>query len=105
MAALLAARRKDFAASGGLHARTKSVNLGAAALPRLICTLWQNSPLIVRYSPSGYRAVSRSAERTLQRHAGDGNAKCSRSGPLPVLGSFESLSVLAASVQGQESPG
>ena len=44
MASLLAARRKDFAAALGLHARTKSVRLGAAAFPRLKCTLWQNNP-------------------------------------------------------------
>jgi hypothetical protein len=44
MAALLAARRKHFAATLGLHARTKPVRLGAAALPRLKCTLWQSNP-------------------------------------------------------------
>jgi len=44
MTALLAARGKHFAATLGLHARTKSVRLGAAALPRLKCTLWQSNP-------------------------------------------------------------
>jgi len=44
MTSLLAARRKDFAATLSLHARTKSVRLSAAALPRLKCTLWQNNP-------------------------------------------------------------
>jgi hypothetical protein len=44
MTSLPAARRKDFAATLGLHARTKSVRFGAAALPRLKCTLWQNNP-------------------------------------------------------------
>ncbi len=44
MTSLLAAGRKDFAATLGLHARTKSVRFGAAALPRLKCTLWQNNP-------------------------------------------------------------
>jgi len=43
MTSLLAARRKDFAATLGLHARTKSVRLGAAAFPRLKCTLWQST--------------------------------------------------------------
>ena len=44
MTSLLAASRKDFAATLGLHARTKPVRFGAAALPRLKCTLWQNNP-------------------------------------------------------------
>ena len=44
MTALLAARGKHFAATLGLHARTKSVRLGAASLPRLKCTLWQSNP-------------------------------------------------------------
>jgi hypothetical protein len=46
MTALLAARRKHFAATLGFHTRTEPVSLGAATLPRLKCTLWQNnSPL------------------------------------------------------------
>jgi hypothetical protein len=44
MTALLAARRKHFAATLGLHANPKPVCLGAAAFPRLICTLWQSIP-------------------------------------------------------------
>jgi hypothetical protein len=44
MTSLLAACRKDFAATFGLHARTKSVRFGAAAFPRLKCTLWQSTP-------------------------------------------------------------
>jgi len=44
MAALLAARRQHFAATLGLHTRAKPVCLGAAAFPRLICTLWQSIP-------------------------------------------------------------
>ena len=52
MTALLAARRKDLTATLGLHARTKPVRLGAAALPRLKCTLWQsNPPLQSGYGP------------------------------------------------------
>jgi hypothetical protein len=48
MTALLAARGKHFAATLGLHARTKPVRLGAPALSRLKCTLWQsNAPLTV----------------------------------------------------------
>jgi len=44
MTALLAPRRKHLAASGGLHARTKPVRLGAPALARLIGALWQSNP-------------------------------------------------------------
>ena len=44
MTALLAACRKHSAASGGLHARTESVRLGAPALARLIGALWQSNP-------------------------------------------------------------
>jgi len=44
MTSLLAACRKDFAAASGLHARTKSVRLGAAPSPRLKCALWQSTP-------------------------------------------------------------
>jgi len=44
MTALLAARGKHFAATLGLHARTKPVRLGAPALSRLKCTLWQSNP-------------------------------------------------------------
>src|SRR5215472_4248697 len=41
MAALLAARRQHLAAALRFHAHAKPVCLGAAAFPRLICTLWQ----------------------------------------------------------------
>jgi len=44
MTALLAACRKHSAASGGLHARTETVRLGAPALARLIGALWQSNP-------------------------------------------------------------
>jgi hypothetical protein len=44
MAALLTARRKHLAASGGLHARTEPVRFGAPALARLIGALWQSNP-------------------------------------------------------------
>jgi len=44
MTSLLAASRKHFAATYGLHARTEPVRLGAAALARLKCTLWQSNP-------------------------------------------------------------
>ena len=46
MTALLAACREHFAASRGLHTRTESVRLGAPALARLICALWQSIPLL-----------------------------------------------------------
>jgi len=52
MASLLAASRQNLAAAYGLHARAKSVRLGAAALARLICALWQsNPPLELRVAP------------------------------------------------------
>ncbi len=55
MTALLAARRKHFAATLRFHARTESVGLGAAALPRLKCTLWQNySPLTADELPARF---------------------------------------------------
>jgi hypothetical protein len=51
MTALLAACRQYFAATFCFHARTESVGLGAATLPRLKCTLWQNnSPYPISFS-------------------------------------------------------
>ncbi len=50
MTALLAARRKHPAASGGLHTRTKSVRFGAPAFARLISALWQSNPPLVTYA-------------------------------------------------------
>jgi len=44
MASLLAARRQNFAAAYGLHARAESVRLRAASFPRLKCALWQSNP-------------------------------------------------------------
>ena len=44
MTALLAPCRQHLAASGGLHARTEPVRLGAPALARLIGALWQSNP-------------------------------------------------------------
>jgi hypothetical protein len=44
MTSLLATRCQNFAAAGGLHARTETVRLGAAAFPRLISALWQSNP-------------------------------------------------------------
>src|SRR5258706_1156335 len=52
MASLLTASRQNLATAYGLHARAKSVRLGAAALARLICALWQsNPPLRLRVAP------------------------------------------------------
>ena len=44
MTSLLAASRKHFAATLGLHARTEPVCFSAAAFPWLKCTLWQDTP-------------------------------------------------------------
>ena len=52
MTTLLAARRKHFAATFGLHAHAKPVRLSAAAFPRLICTLWQSSPPLSSLYPA-----------------------------------------------------
>jgi hypothetical protein len=52
MTALLAASRQDSAATLGLHAHAKAVSFGAAALPRLICTLWQSNPPCVAIQPA-----------------------------------------------------
>ena len=53
MTALLAARRKHLAASGGLHTRTKSVRFGAPAFARLISALWQSNPPLVTCAVDG----------------------------------------------------
>ena len=53
MTALLAARRKHLAASGGLHTRTKSVRFGAPAFARLISALWQSNPPLVTCAQNG----------------------------------------------------
>jgi hypothetical protein len=44
MTALLAARRKHFAAALGLHSRAEPVSFRTAASPRLKSTLWQDIP-------------------------------------------------------------
>jgi hypothetical protein len=51
MASLLAARREHPAAAFRLHARAESVRLGAPALARLKCALWQSNP------PLSYRVT------------------------------------------------
>ena len=57
MASLLAASRQDPAAAYGLHARTETVRLGAAAFARLKCALWQsNPPLLLRSATREYYA-------------------------------------------------
>lgn len=50
MTSLLAARRKHFAATFGLHTRTESVCLRAAAFPRLKCTLRQSNPPLMVFT-------------------------------------------------------
>jgi hypothetical protein len=68
MAPLLAACRQHLAATLRLHAHAKAVRLGAAALARLICTLWQSNPpsipktqlkRFVKTFPELYSCVSR----------------------------------------------
>lgn len=68
MAPLLTTGCKDLAAALGLHARTKSVSFGAAALPRLICTLRQsNSPLSGRLTWAAPEGAGTSVDR---QHSG-----------------------------------
>ena len=57
MASLLAASRQDLAAAYGLHARTETVRLGAAAFARLKCALWQSNPplLLRKATPEHYQ--------------------------------------------------
>ena len=65
MTALLAARRQHLAATLGLHAHAKSVCFGAAAFPRLICTLWQSIPPC-------FKNVSKPARENLVRQRSGG---------------------------------
>jgi hypothetical protein len=105
MTALLAARCKHFAATLGLHTRTKPVRFGAAALSRLKCTLWQSNP------PYGLATVC----ELPKFHPPAASAACSHCGPgwpwsrvhqtgLPALRQLsEFTSVLATRSGGQES--
>jgi hypothetical protein len=98
MTALLAARRQHLAATLGLHTHAKSVCLGAAAFPRLICTLWQSiPPCSVIESSSG---PGRPQAPTLERLFAAGSHHVPRWlwGPhrqasLPQLGSIRNLLV------------
>ena len=67
MAALPAPRRKHLAAARALHARAKTVGLGAPAFARLIGALWQIIPLVL-YAPR-LEQISSAVELT-QRKAG-----------------------------------
>jgi hypothetical protein len=108
MTALLAARCKHPAATLGLHARTKSVRLGAPAFPRLKCTLWQSNPPL-----TAWIRLANSPSFTLQRRF----AARSQSEPgwpwgrvrQALLPDFRQLSeftsVLATRLKGQENPG
>ena len=111
MTALLAARRQHFAATLGLHAHAKPVCLGAAAFPRLICTLWQSIPpcffVESLSSPENPHAptLGRLFAAGLQQ-----NPRCLwgllRQARLPHSGQHpEFTSVLAARAQGQENGG
>ena len=48
MTSLLTARGQHLAAAFGLHAHAESVRLRATAFARLVCTLWQSNPPVVR---------------------------------------------------------
>jgi hypothetical protein len=75
MTALLAARRQHFAAAFGLHAHAKPVCFGAAASPRLKCTLWQSIPPLV---------LNRAGNRPANTSCPSGRAACCRRFPAPA---------------------
>jgi hypothetical protein len=111
MTALLAARRQHFAATLGLHTHAKPVCLGAAAFPRLICTLWQSiPPCFFVESLSGPESPH---APTLGRLLAAGSHQLPRwlwgllrQARLPQFGHHPELSsVLAARAQGQENAG
>jgi hypothetical protein len=111
MTALLAARRKHFAATLGLHTHAKPVCLGAAAFPRLICTLWQSIP------PCFFVESSSARENLMLQRSGGflppvhtncrvGFGGLLRQARVPQFGQHPELSsVLAARAQGQENAG
>ena len=109
MTALLAARGKNFAATLGLHARTKPVGLGAPALSRLKCTLWQSNPSPLR---SGYGSRTPRVSPIRRRFAARSHSepgwpwgRCCQA----LLPDFRQLSeftsVLATRLKGQENRG
>jgi len=108
MTALLAARRQHFAATLGLHTHAKPVCLGAAAFPRLICTLWQSIPPCFFVESSA--GPARPHAPTLRRPFAAGSHQLPRwlwgllrQARLPHFGQHpEFTSVLAARAQGQE---
>ena len=111
MTALLAARRKHFAATLGLHTHAKPVCLGAAAFPRLICTLWQSiPPCFFVESSSGLGSLH---APTLGRLFAAGSHHLPRwlwgllrqARPPQFRQHSEFTSVLAARAQGQENAG
>jgi hypothetical protein len=97
MAALLAARRKHLAASGGLHARTESVRFCAPALARLISALWQSyPPLVTRAEHAKFQMQNFALLGTRRPEPGSG----SQAAPAAVC---ESVSVVDPRAHGQES--
>jgi hypothetical protein len=111
MTALLAARRQHFAATLGLHTHAKPVCLGAAAFPRLICTLWQSIPpcFFVESSAISGRPHAPTLARLLAAvslHNTRWLWGLLRQARLPQSGQHsEFTSVLAARAQGQENAG
>src|SRR5215470_1033672 len=89
MASLLAACGKNLAAAYGLHARAESVRLGATALARLKCALWQNNPPIWLRVAQGKSFTKSPNDTVLAAFAA----------------LFESTSVLAPRSHGQEKHG
>ena len=116
MTTLLAARRKHFAATFGLHAHAKPVRLSAAAFPRLICTLWQSNPPVSSFlsglvSESFPNATPETSTSLAARRYQFTSRFASALGSSPSShtthpgSSSEFTSVLAARAQGQENAG
>src|SRR6202795_4075706 len=109
MTALLAARRQHFAATLGLHTHAKPVCLGAAAFPRLICTLWQSIPplalrrIFIRPGKTSCSNARAAFCRRFTIHLPRWLWGLLRQARLPQFGQHsEFTSVLAAYAQGQE---
>src|ERR1700704_5727346 len=97
MTALLAARRKHLAASGGLHTRTKSVRFGAPAFARLISALWQSNPPLVTCAQDGKFQMQNFALLGTRRPEPSSG---SQAAPAAI---YESVSVVDPRAHGQES--
>jgi len=94
MTSLLAASRKHFAATLGLHTRTEPVCFSAAAFPRLKCTLWQDTPPCFSMRPWKIPwAIPRAARKAGRRHIPRWLRDSLRQANCRTTGSFRNLLV------------